>query len=57
MRHASIKANEWDKKEKAWVERDLTVADVKAHIGLKTNVWPMEKRAAWLKRIGAMLLR
>lgn len=49
-----LKANEWDKKAKKWSERDLTVADVKAHIGLKTNVWPMEKRAAWIKRIGAM---
>ena len=52
--HGDRKTNEWDKKSKAWVERDVTVADVKAHIGLSTNVWPMEKRAAWLKRIGTM---
>jgi hypothetical protein len=52
--HGDMKTNVWDKKEKAWVERDITVADVKNHIGLRTNVWPMEKRAAWIKRIGAM---
>ena len=29
----------------------MTPKDVRAHIGLKTNVWPMETRAKWMKRI------
>lgn len=27
-----------------------TAADLRAHIGLRTNVFPMERRAGWLKR-------
>lgn len=33
------------------IERPFTKEDVRQHIGLKTNVWPMETRAKWLKRI------
>ena len=34
-----------------WVDRPLTREDIEAHKGLKTNVFPMETRASWVKRV------
>jgi len=33
------------------VDRPLTYDDLRARVGLKTNVFPVETRAKWLKRV------
>jgi len=32
-------------------DRRITIEDVRGHVGLSTNVFPVETRAAWLKRV------
>lgn len=39
-----------DEEADTWVDRPLTREDIEAHKGLKTNVFPMETRASWVKR-------
>lgn len=34
-----------------WVDMPITLEQVRDHIGLRTNVFPTEARAKWLKRI------
>ncbi len=34
----------------AWVDRPITVDDIRRRIGLTTNVFPQETRAKWAKR-------
>lgn len=34
-----------------WKPRPLTLEDIQAHKGLSTNVFPLERRAAWIKRV------
>ena len=46
----------WEKIHGAWITKDgedefFTPAQVRRYQGLQTNVYPMETRAKWLKRI------
>lgn len=41
----------FDHDAQEWVERPLTRADVVAHKGLSTNVFPMETRGKWVARM------
>ncbi len=39
-----------------WVDRPITVEDIRRRIGLTTNVFPQETRAKWAKRQADMAL-
>lgn len=51
-----IEVGVWDNKSKEWTFRDLTLQDVRNHIGLRTNV-SLETAGAWRKRIGEMYFK
>lgn len=49
MHGAFIHGKDEDTQE--WVTMPITAEQVRDHIGLRTNVFPMETRAKWVKRM------
>ena len=41
----------FDDQDKEWKRRSVTMDEVKAHIGLRTNVFPKETPTKWYKKM------